>query len=916
MGPWDRNAGVGPFRVAFFVQASNICWWGGLAQFLGVAMATLMTRTQANINSQIKAEAIRSLKRFKSTGFEVNPEDQEQIQAFLVLRNSVARVSAKSFVKYLQERQTSITNVANAELEYWAVPKMNFPDGLPDPLLSAVVLAEDLAEAQLLGGTTLDHENYFVVDKMADRKDLGKNVRTLKYLMGVNTKVALPGLLGPDEEGPEGQAPVPTGGQPLAAPMNVAVPATSGGQPQAEVAIEILKPNEPEAAARGLVRSASDTRDPEDRLVKRRRLLSETLKDLREAISVAAEAGRWHSNSDWCHDTVNFLANELLQVLTNIVQEQMGAATGALAADAGAEAQTATLPVSVTKLLNKVYDFLAGVFKNSPMFEDLLHFPDLFSKLTTMGADQRGDGLLIEALAKADVGSMKQVDMSIADVVDRNEFRHSALYHSYCQDMFQRLLDKARVALAMGGSCDEELKEALQVRPVPQDLLDHALRAQKLFCGNPSARQCMDLWGTNPAVIGKFLRLWAPNHSLTLATQMIDDEDVSFQAWHFDTWVKGASYLHYADVQAPNPAIEASVTFLMRIAEMTKDGLLDGPLYKLLAKSIPTRLGMRVEQAVADFDVCEWLEGDTGDVDLQQVQKGLVEFWKTTPKGTYRPEWVPRAQKVLEFKLKPLHKEPAEPRAPKGSKASNVQAPTNAPANTVAAPGATGLAADKVAAPGVTGLAADAVAAPGATGLAADAEPEAEAEAAMGATEATTEEGAVEEGADAAEEDANKASGAQRKAGKDDFIKGDIVIGKSGKSKDKYNNIRCVVLNVLSTQLKVELLEGPCTGDIHKYTFANVEILKVNDAEPNGEILLASAAPTEAVAPTEDPPNTEGGANTDGATTTAGAAATGAAGSADSSAPPDVAVAEGRPEEVPIPTPPAVIAVDDMWEIF
>ena len=155
----------------------------------------------------------------------------------------------------------------------------------------------------------------------------------------------------------------------------------------------------------------------EDRAVKRRRLLSETLKELRLAITRAADAGKWHSDSEWCHDTVLFNVTELMQVLRNIIaDENKGgatgddtAATGAETAATGAGAATVSVAPAVTRLLNKVWDFLADVLKSRPMFGSVVHFKGIFTELTTMGADAKGDGALIEALTAVKPGDDKQL---------------------------------------------------------------------------------------------------------------------------------------------------------------------------------------------------------------------------------------------------------------------------------------------------------------------------------------------------------------------------------------------------------------------------------------------------------------------------------------------------------------------------
>eukprot|EP00974_Lingulodinium_polyedra_P104108 10076481-Lingulodinium_polyedra.AAC.1 len=59
------------------------------------------------------------------------------------------------------------------------------------------------------------------------------------------------------------------------------------------------------------------------------------------------------------------------------------------------------------------------------MFDSVNHFQGVFTKLQALGAEERGDGMLIEALASLPLplGDANMLDMSNADVAERNEFR-------------------------------------------------------------------------------------------------------------------------------------------------------------------------------------------------------------------------------------------------------------------------------------------------------------------------------------------------------------------------------------------------------------------------------------------------------------------------------------------------------------
>ena len=64
---------------------------------------------------------------------------------------------------------------------------------------------------------------------------------------------------------------------------------------------------------------------------------------------------------------------------------------------------------------------------------------------------------------------------------------------------------------------------------------------------------------------------------------------------------------------------------------------------------------------------------------------------------------------------------------------------------------------------------------------------------------------------------------------------GDIGIGKSGKWKDKYNGKKCKVLMLLTTQVKVTLLEGVAKGQEHKYLYKDFTVTEPVNREPPEE---------------------------------------------------------------------------------
>ena len=94
--------------------------------------------------------------------------------------------------------------------------------------------------------------------------------------------------------------------------------ATAGALPMAAPPSGALPPAAP--SPRRVVRKrVSDPPTPkEEPAAKRRRLHRETLKELRDNITSAANNDNWCRSSDWDHNSVVYLTDELLQVLRGV----------------------------------------------------------------------------------------------------------------------------------------------------------------------------------------------------------------------------------------------------------------------------------------------------------------------------------------------------------------------------------------------------------------------------------------------------------------------------------------------------------------------------------------------------------------------------------------------------------------------
>ena len=133
----------------------------------------MLQRRGGNIVDQ-RADAIRNIKRFEAQGYKVSSLDKEVVDAYMQMRSQFSRIDGKRLLSYMDSKKTDLEQGAKAMISFWAVPKTNFPQGLPADLLDAVSTPEDLAEAEVIGGGTIDYESNFILDMCAPRERLGK----------------------------------------------------------------------------------------------------------------------------------------------------------------------------------------------------------------------------------------------------------------------------------------------------------------------------------------------------------------------------------------------------------------------------------------------------------------------------------------------------------------------------------------------------------------------------------------------------------------------------------------------------------------------------------------------------------------------------------------------------------------------
>ena len=221
-------------------------------------------------------QARNSLLAFKRQNYEVDPDNIEHQDKYREMRLKFARVSPAQFVKFLDTGKEIVSAGTSSAVAYWAVPKTNFPKGLPPKIKACEVSADDATAPK-----EIDRNEYFVIDQCIPREQFGKSVFTVtSYTSTVNK-------------------------------YQSAGPSRVGGQPRALG--EAREERAPMAAATGAEQSAVVARRPSNRrlrehissggsdepmeapAMKKAKLLTDTLATLKTNIEKAKETGVWVS---------------------------------------------------------------------------------------------------------------------------------------------------------------------------------------------------------------------------------------------------------------------------------------------------------------------------------------------------------------------------------------------------------------------------------------------------------------------------------------------------------------------------------------------------------------------------------------------------------------------------------------------
>ena len=94
----------------------------------------------------------------------MDPDDCTHQMAYLALHVGMVGVKADKVTQYLARAKEQLSHGASTTLDMFAVPKQNFPNGLPDDLKDFVKTVADLTNFALCVAGDLDPAVVYVID--------------------------------------------------------------------------------------------------------------------------------------------------------------------------------------------------------------------------------------------------------------------------------------------------------------------------------------------------------------------------------------------------------------------------------------------------------------------------------------------------------------------------------------------------------------------------------------------------------------------------------------------------------------------------------------------------------------------------------------------------------------------------------
>ena len=137
-----------------------------------------------------------ALANFQRQRFPLDPDNTDHQQAYMILRDQHSRVSGRMLIGYLNTKKEVVSSGQRAVVKYWAMPRANFPRGLPPSIAPSEVTGDDAR------GCKYDPVREYLIEQNIPQTALGLGVYTVEKFQGsmatgVTSGNQMPGLPSP-----------------------------------------------------------------------------------------------------------------------------------------------------------------------------------------------------------------------------------------------------------------------------------------------------------------------------------------------------------------------------------------------------------------------------------------------------------------------------------------------------------------------------------------------------------------------------------------------------------------------------------------------------------------------------------------------------------------------------------------------
>ena len=580
-----------------------------------------------------KSAAVRaSLSAFRRQHYAIDENNEDHVNAYLALRATNERCAGQQLATYISILKATVAVGEQNKATFWAVPRGNFPEGLPDAIKNA------LCPADVTRDCSFPASDYFFIDMMINRDQLGMGVATCSKVLNRTNEGRIDAAAGGDRA-TGGGSDIDGGGgtatSMLAIAANTAPSSGSAPSSGAATGVDLATSDAPATGVRTLKRKHSEATgeeppSPESATVKKQRHIRQAFTTYRVGFDKAVKENRW-THQDGAMAPAS--AKSFVSKTTAGFESLLGDANGQ-------EDKVAFVKKSAFKYTNHV---LKPLLAGCP-YPAICEFKGVLPRLLTLCGDQcdpstRGEIALIELLAGITPDSTDSLNADAAACpFVFSSFSESQLYVSFLAYKAKQSLDAAFNA----GTVDARmllLEPMRSLQNIPPELsgsiqtaimltdpaVSEELKAAYLFQNKPLATDMAKHW-FGAGVIGIIARL------------VEDQMPASFGDVAYDDFVKASCAVINAGLLEEDvcPLAKAAIIFSHEAKELAP------PHLALCASAMRARIGTK------DVEPTPTPAASKAEEGFDEVLYKKVNTF--IPPGAKQPEWLVPWRLALDVK--------------------------------------------------------------------------------------------------------------------------------------------------------------------------------------------------------------------------------------------------------------------------